>query len=49
MNNYKNILFEHLDGIVLIPTIVALDHVGILNSIFKLKKFNINAFKKKLI
>ena len=42
MNKYRKILFKHLDGIVCIPTILALDKIQILDFIFKKKVFSIN-------
>ena len=42
MSNYREILFKHLDGIVLIPTIIGLKKTGILNSISNKISFSIN-------
>ena len=42
MANYKEILFKHLDGIVLIPTIIGLKKVGLLKSISNKITFSIN-------
>ena len=42
MTNYKEILFKHLDGIVLIPTIIGLKKVGLLKSILNKITFSLN-------
>ena len=41
MNSYRKILFQHLDGIVLLPTIVALNKIELLQIIKNKKKFTI--------
>jgi hypothetical protein len=41
MNSYRKILFQHLDGIVLLPTIVALNKIGLLQIIKTNKRFTI--------
>ena len=46
MSNYREILFKHLDGIVLIPTIIALKKTGILSSISNKITFSINEINK---
>jgi len=46
MENYRKILFEHLDGIVLIPTIINLKKTGILNIISDKVSFTINDINK---
>ena len=46
MTNYREILFKHLDGIVLIPTIISLEKIGILNSISDKITFSINEINK---
>ena len=46
MNRYRKILFQHLDGIVLIPTIIGLDKSGILDLINKYESFTINNILK---
>ena len=47
MNKYRKILFQHLDGIVCIPTILALYKTDILNSIIKKKSFSIEDLLKE--
>tara|TARA_Y100000590_G_C15705523_1_gene1008428 strand:+ start:296 stop:1837 length:1542 start_codon:yes stop_codon:yes gene_type:complete len=47
MNKYRKILFQHLDGIVCIPTILALNKSGILNLIIQKKIFSIEDLLKK--
>ena len=42
MNNYRKILFKHLDGIVCIPTILALQKIEIIEFILTKKIFSIN-------
>ncbi len=49
MNKYRKILFKHLDGIVCIPTILALHKIQILDFIFKKKIFSINDILKEKI
>ena len=46
MEDYRKILFEHLDGIVLIPTIINLKKTGILNIISDKISFTINDINK---
>jgi len=46
MSNYREILFKHLDGIVLIPTIIGLKKTNILNSISNKISFSINEINK---
>ena len=46
MTNYREILFKHLDGIVLIPTIISLEKIAILNSISDKITFSINEINK---
>ena len=41
-NNYKKELFMHLDGITIIPTVVAMKQLGILTFIGKQDSFNIS-------
>ena len=53
MNNYnkkkfRNQLFLHLDGIVLIPTLSALNDTNILNLILEYKKFSINDISENI-
>ena len=48
MSKYRKILFQHLDGIVLIPTIIALDKIGLLDLINKNKTITINDIAKKI-
>ena len=47
MNKYRKILFKHLDGIVCIPTVLALHKTQILNFIFRKKIFSINDILKE--
>ena len=42
MNNYRKILFKHLDGIVCIPTILAFQKIEIIDFILTKKIFSIN-------
>ena len=41
MNSYREILFQHIDGIVLLPTIIALNKIGLLQIIKSNKKFTV--------
>ena len=46
MNKYREILFQHLDGIVLIPTLTGLYKSGILDLIIEKQKFSIMELSK---
>ena len=48
MNKYKKKLFQHLDGIVLIPTLLGLEKSGILKEIITKKEFSINSLSKEI-
>ena len=46
MKNFRETLFKHLDGIVLMPTILALKKVNIIQLINKKESFTINDLNK---
>ncbi len=49
MEHFRHTLFKHLDGIVLIPTIIALKKIGIIELFDKKKSFTINELNKNNI